>query len=78
MILPVTLTVDGMHSDTSGSDSDLLQNTTDSSIVPESTHTSSGTDISYVLPLSLGGKSGTKLITFLAIYIFYDRVCFFL
>ena len=58
-----TVTEDGMHRDTYGSD------TTDISILPESTHTSSGTDINDIISLSLSSKSGAKLVAFLAIYI---------
>ena len=61
-----------------GIHSDSLRNTTDSNIVPESTHTLSGTGISDIISLSFNGKSGAKLVTFLAIYIFYDRICLFL
>ena len=57
-------TGDGIHRNTYGSDSDSLQNTTGSSILPESTQTSSGTDTSGIIFLSLSGKSGAKSVSF--------------
>ena len=48
-----------------------LQNTPDSSLLSESTHTSSDADIRDIIVLSLSVKSGAKLVTFLAIYIYY-------
>ena len=55
-----TVTLEMSCAVTHGSDSDSLQNTLDSIILPESTHTLSGTDISDIISLS-HVKSGTIL-----------------